>query len=96
MANISRPPEEIGSAFTDMLMLYYDLASYNTGCNMGHASNVLNAVQQLLINYYDACIGYLHDDSEDKSLLVYIAGEDPSEQFDMHKGFLETYKIYVY
>lgn len=96
MVNISRPPEETGSAFTDMLLLYYDLAKDNQGCNMGHASQVLQATQQLLINYYDACKQYLNDDSEDRSLLRYIAGDDGVDQFNVHKSFLQTYKVYVY
>lgn len=96
MVNISRPTEEVGSAFTDMLLLYYDLAKNNQGCNMGHASQVLQATQQLLLNYYDACIQYLADESQNRSLLHYIAGDDGIEQFNVHKSFLQTYKVYVY
>ena len=96
MVNISRPPEEVGSAFTDMLLLYYDLAKKNQGCNMGHASHVLQATQQLLINYYEACKQYLDDESPDRSLLYYIAGDDGIEQFNVHKSFYQIYKVYVY
>lgn len=91
----TRPPEEVGSAFTDMLRLYQDISVWNQGRSFGYSNNILSVAQQLLVNYYDDCKAYLEDETEGKTLLPFIT-DDGLEQWDLHKGFYQTYNVNVF
>lgn len=91
----SRPPEEVGSAFTDMLRLYQDISVWNQGRSFGFSNNIMTVTQQLLVNYYNECKAYLDDETEGKTLLPFIT-QDGLEQWDMHKGFFQTYNVNVF
>lgn len=91
---IQEQPQD--KAYTDMLMLYYEVAKWNYGCNFGDATKVLQVVQQLLINYNTEVLAYLADENEDKSLLQHIVGDDGLKQWDFFKGFYRTYGVQIF
>ena len=91
----SRPSDETSKAFTDMLRLYQDISVWNQGRTFGFSNNILSVTQQLLVNYYEECQAYLTDETEGKTLLPFIT-QDGLEQWDMHKGFFQTYNVNVF
>nr|WNM55811.1 hypothetical protein CoNPh37_CDS0145 [Staphylococcus phage S-CoN_Ph37] len=57
---------------------------------------MLVACQQLLINYNDQVIQFLNDETENKSLLKYLAGDDGLEQWNFYKGFYQNYDVHIF
>lgn len=94
--NPNPPTEEVGKAYTDMLMLYYEVSKWNQGCSYGSASNVLSATQQLLLHYNEQCLAYLEDETEGRSLIFHIAGSDGLEQWELYKALYTLYDVHIF
>ena len=52
--------------------------------------------QRILRDYNEQALAFLNDESEDKSLLFYLAGSDGLDQYDMLKSFWDLYNVYLY
>ena len=88
---------EEGKAYTDMLTLFNDITQWNDMYTFTNASNILSATQQILINYNDQAKAYLADeDVNNRSLIAYLAGEDPADQWNMYKGLYQNYNIHIF
>ncbi|CCW03245.1 hypothetical protein [Staphylococcus phage PSa3] len=100
MVNVDNAPSEKGQAYTEMLQLFNKLIQWNPTYTFDNAINLVSACQQLLLNYNSSVVQFLNDELNNEikpdSILSYIAGNDAIEQWNMHKGFYETYNIYVF
>ncbi|MBH4919375.1 hypothetical protein I6E00_13225 [Staphylococcus aureus] len=100
MVNVDNAPEEKGQAYTEMLQLFNKLIQWNPAYTFDNAINLVSACQQLLLNYNSSVVQFLKDElnneTKPESILSYIAGDDAIEQWNMHKGFYETYNVYVF
>ncbi len=85
-----------GKAYTEMLQLFNNLQQWNDFYTADNANNLLVACHQLLINYNENVINYLNDESETKSLLRHLAGDDDLAQWNYYKGFYNNYNVHIF
>lgn len=90
------PTMETNKAYQDLISIYQDLASYNTGRQFGFSNNLLAVAQQLLSSYNEQCLAYIEDEEDYKSLLSYIAGDDELEKWNLFRGIFEKYSVALF
>lgn len=88
--------EDKAQGYTEMLSLFNELKKWNDYFKSENADTMLVACQQLLINYNDQVIQFLNDETENKSLLKYLAGDDGLEQWNFYKGFYQNYDVHIF
>lgn len=96
MADPIIPNQEEFKGYNDLILIYQDLAGYNTGRQFGYSHNLLAVARELLINYHDECMLYLEDESDFKSILQFVVGDDDLEQWRLFKGVYQRYTVALF
>lgn len=83
-------------AYENFLLMYQTIARYNTTYDFEQSNMYVIVTQRILRDYNEQALAFLEDESEDKSLLFYLAGSDGLDQYDMLKSFWDLYNVYLY
>lgn len=90
------PNEEEFKAYENFLLMYQTISRYNTTYDFEQSNMYVIVTQRILRDYNEQAKAFLEDESDDKSLLTYLAGEDGLAQYDMLKAFWELYNVFLY